>query len=268
MAKITTEFLYNRLPHVYRTLDSNRGEPLKRFLEILVEGGFKPLEDKIERFTDLFNPDKCPVEYLPLLSSLLGFEFPYDMPEEVQRRIIKVISKIYRIKGTATAIEYMINEITNFPTKVVNEDTINKTFELDITTPGDGGNFEEVRQKIEYLTNIYKPVGSIVSFVYNLIYSDTLTIEQKSQWLEEIHDIIKETVEEDATSIIIGVVEEVFDTIVFDPVDEIYPGVAMRYTRSRTNFVGNKLNSTFVANQQDWFDVLYKGGVEIDRRSI
>lgn len=170
--KLTTDFLYNRLPPHYRHVDAKYNYPLKRFLSVLVEGGFNPVERDIERMYDLLDPDKCPAEFLPLLAAILGFEFPFDMPEDIQRRFIKNAAKLYRIKGTRASLQYLISELMGFQAILTSEDVINKTFVVDITASGDDPHLEMKQKKIVQLLEMYKPVGSRFSILTDYSFED------------------------------------------------------------------------------------------------
>lgn len=170
--KLTTDFLYNRLPPHYRNVDAKYNYPLKRFLSVLVEGGFNPVERDIERMYDLLDPDKCPAEFLPLLAAILGFEFPFDMPEDIQRRFIKNAAKLYRIKGTRASLQYLISELMGFQAILTSEDVINKTFVVDITASGDDPHLELKQKKIVQLLEMYKPVGSRFSILTGYGFED------------------------------------------------------------------------------------------------
>lgn len=176
MYKITTEFLYSRLPAVYREEDANIGYPLKRFLNILVEGGFKLAEKDIIDYLNLFNADKCPAKFLPHLGSLLGFEFPFDMPEQVQRKFIKNAARLYRMKGTKASLQFLISELIGFPAVITDEDVINKTFVVDITASGEDPDLEAKQRKIIQLLEAYKPMGSKFSILTAYLYKDILNM--------------------------------------------------------------------------------------------
>ncbi|MBI9110117.1 phage tail protein I [Maridesulfovibrio ferrireducens] len=55
---------------------------------------------------DLWNPDKCPVVFLPWLAWSLSVDLWKDSwPEETKRAVIKASIAIHRIKGTPVAVE-------------------------------------------------------------------------------------------------------------------------------------------------------------------
>jgi phage tail-like protein len=154
MAKLDVDFLYSRLPQIYRVKDDENGKPLYRLLRILCEGGFSPVQDDIEKFPDLINPDKCPDELLPLIAAILGFDFPYDMPVDVQRKYLKVAPRVYAKKGTQDAIQFMIQEMMGFPTFIYAEDIVTRSFKVSIAAIATDPYLEDKKAKIP----AYRPV--------------------------------------------------------------------------------------------------------------
>lgn len=107
------DLLYDRLPEIYRRVDAEQPSPypLKRYLEILTEGGLQQLLNSIEALRKIQNIDDCPKEFLPLIAQQYGLEFPYDMSETAQRKFIKVLPKLYAYKGTEEAFKFLAREI-------------------------------------------------------------------------------------------------------------------------------------------------------------
>lgn len=108
--------LYYQLPELYRKEDSRLGLPLQRYLSIL-GSGMDYAGDKIWLYTNVFDLDKCPVELLPLFAEMMGLPFPYSMPEHAQRRFLKALPFIYRMKGTEQTFKYLAREIFGAETK-------------------------------------------------------------------------------------------------------------------------------------------------------
>lgn len=268
MSKVNTDFLYSRLPLIYRVEDEKLDYPLKRFLSILVEGGFSKVEEDIENFGDLFNPDRCPKEFLPLLADILGFEFPFDVSEKVQRRLIKAMSKVYKIKGTKQSLRFLINEVTGYDSKILNEDVMNKTFAIQVMADGTDLEMEDKNRKIVILLDRYRPIGSFYTLLLKVFYSDVLTVSQKSSWLDEIDSLvsIKETNIEDATWLVSNIVEYTLDKYkdAFIPEEEFDFSSIPKYSRTLLNVQSAcTMNGGFKLNKADRTDKLKKGGVVI-----
>lgn len=100
--------LYNDLPKIYRELDE-QGD-LEDFLKIFGETANLML-DEVQDYDNLFKVNDVDAKYLPYLAEMLGFTFPYDIPEEEQRKFVKVMPELYARKGTASCFEYLAREI-------------------------------------------------------------------------------------------------------------------------------------------------------------
>lgn len=133
MANMRTSFadyLYNRLPQVYRTSDTE--QILRRFIETFAEAGFDPLLQETMDIMNLLDVEKCPSEFLPLLCSLYGFEYTVEIPELFIRRLLKHIIELYKRKGTKSVVKFIARELTGFDSEIIE----NKDFDeelIDIT---------------------------------------------------------------------------------------------------------------------------------------
>lgn len=114
-------YLYNRLPELYRREDAKDGIDfaLKRYLDVLDKGGLQLLFGELLTLYDLFDVDTCPKEVLPLISRLLGYNFIDEVDEFMQRKIVSNLVEIYKRKGTKSVIDFITREFTHFDTKVV-----------------------------------------------------------------------------------------------------------------------------------------------------
>ena len=113
MDKNIGEYLYNnKLPGVYRREDTKSLNklPLKRFLQVL-DCGFNEVLRYIKAQEDLYDIDKCPVEFLSFIVETIGFVFPFALSENEQRKFTKALPKLYKAKGTPRAFEYLAREI-------------------------------------------------------------------------------------------------------------------------------------------------------------
>ena len=124
------DYLYNRLPQVYRTSDNEH--ILRRFIETFAEAGFDPLLQETMDIMNLLDVEKCPSEFLPLLCSLYGFEYTVEIPELFIRRLLKHIIELYKRKGTKSVVKFIARELTGFDSEIIE----NKDFDeelIDIT---------------------------------------------------------------------------------------------------------------------------------------
>ncbi len=97
--------LYNLLPGFYQLFDRERGEPLKKFLEVLQEHLDRIYEDeKVLRV--LQDPYKNPEEFLKYIALSLGWEFMAQDAESQRSEAVEIVN-FYDLKGTPYAIRLL-----------------------------------------------------------------------------------------------------------------------------------------------------------------
>lgn len=172
--------LYNMLPPIYRKEDAKirpNPEPLKRFLKILYEGGFKPLIQKIDSHQNLMDIDVADPRYLHLLVQTLGLDFPYNMTDKERRKYLKIIPSIYKSKGTANAFNFLAREIFSTKTKINTRAEVYKEgmtpkewrrIFIDIEVDGALPDLKRKEENFRKFAEIVRPVNRIL--VINLIF--------------------------------------------------------------------------------------------------
>lgn len=164
MALDLATWMYEHLPAMTRYRDEDGH--LKNLISVLAEGLVGIYED-VENFVQLVDVDNCPSEMLPHLGAMLGFEFPYDLPEEQQRNFIRTAVSLYRIKGTPTAIKFLASRMIGggFRITIENEDHVAKTFDVRLEADEGSTILSQIENKVAYLVNIYSPAGIIPHLV-------------------------------------------------------------------------------------------------------
>jgi len=171
--------LYNMLPPIYRKEDAKikpHPEPLKRFLKILHEGGFKPLIERIESLQNLTDIDNADPNSIHLLVQTLGLDFPYNMSDKERRKYLKIIPSIYKSKGTADSFNFLAREIFSTKTKIHTRAEIYKEgmtpeewrrIFIDIEVDGALPDLQRKEENFRKFVEIVRPVNRIL--VINLI---------------------------------------------------------------------------------------------------
>lgn len=97
------------------------------------KGAIESIIDNIEHFTDLIDPDKCPVAIFPYLYEMFGFKFDWSIEVKIvgdgefapltdkdgnrvilyQRKVLKNIGALKQRRGTNGGIAYLIRLLTN-----------------------------------------------------------------------------------------------------------------------------------------------------------
>lgn len=86
------------IPHVLL-----EDEDYKIFLE-LISTVHDDIKEMISKFPELVDIDNAPEIFLPKLSALLNYNYRHDIPEDIQREIIKRILAVYRARGSDDSI--------------------------------------------------------------------------------------------------------------------------------------------------------------------
>jgi hypothetical protein len=115
------ERLYNLLPAVYRARDAARGEPLRALLSV-IEQELELLEADIEGLYENWFIETCDEWLIPYIGDLLGVR-PLHTPGSAGlyslRAYIANTLRYRRRKGTATVLEQLARDVTNWPARAV-----------------------------------------------------------------------------------------------------------------------------------------------------
>lgn len=191
------ENLYNKLPAFYKSFDSKiepNPYPLKRFLQVL-GGGFDYLEGKIVELGDTLDIDACPPEYLRLVGHLLGIEFPYAMDVDTQRKYLKVMPNLYRLKGTHDSFEYLAREtfgssavISTFKTQYVEGMPPEEWRKFHIRIELDGETLYLVNKEDNFrkFAELLRPANTILITDLALFYMDKYVIRPNAEYKVDI----------------------------------------------------------------------------------
>lgn len=205
-----SNYLYNKLPQVYRNYDNQ--ELLKRFIEVMSEGGYINVLNDTHNIMDLLDVDKCPSKFLPLLCSYYGYEYNLEIPELFQRRLLKYIVDVYKRKGTKSSIKFIARELTGFESDIIE----NKDFdEEQIRITKWDKRFEHYRNFILRLTapyensQLYNKEDIVIKIINNFLPTNSQVLVITVYWFLDEKDVVN------------NVVENVFD-IVRDYNNEVF----------------------------------------------
>src|SRR5690554_76412 len=118
--KLDSNYMYGLLPAYYRILDSEQGEPLKAFIEILSrEGGI--VEDNISQLYENWFIETCEEWVVPYIGDLLGVKNIHEIADAAFSRRAYVANTLAyrRRKGTAAVIEQLALDVTGWRSKAV-----------------------------------------------------------------------------------------------------------------------------------------------------
>lgn len=245
-------FLYDRLPELYRSYDANQSSPfpLKRYLEILTEGGLAELLKYIEALRSIQNIDECPKEFLPLVAQQYGLEFPYDMDENTQRKFIKILPKLYANKGTEESFKYLAREIfgeaTNLkasmsqkPEGITDEEweSLKDWQKLLVYLEIDGETLKLDNKHINFLKfcELIRPVNTVVIPYLALFYRDIYDILNRANDIVNFDNIREKN-------------QDNYNKSIQDVYDLVCPRESWADVYSKTARVSNLLNHSLLTN--------------------
>lgn len=185
--------LYNMLPPIYRKEDAKvkpNPEPLKRFLKILHEGGYKPLIERIDSLQNLTDIDNADPNDLHLLVKTLGLDFPYNMTDKERKKYLKIIPTIYKSKGTEDSFNFLAREIFSTKTSI---HTTAETYQegmtpeewrrifINIEVDGSLPDLQRKEQNFRKFVEIVRPVNRILVINLMLMYYDEYNLDERAR---------------------------------------------------------------------------------------
>lgn len=239
-----TDFMYNKLPMIYRRMDTKK--QLYRYLQAIFEGGLKPTLEAIGNIINLVDPATCPAEFLPILCEQFGLIYLNEVPEKFHRKLLQNIVHLYKIKGTKPCLEFLGRELSGYPCKVVEVEGKDE-FELQIYTYDDGENpelllLQDIINKYVYLFSpVYINCRVIVSYEFDddmLLNGSNYTSSLKiTEIMNEVYKFNLEYIE-----LTMLIKETTTEDLVIPPIEE---SKLVDYNRNiNKNFVLNRLQYT------------------------
>jgi phage tail-like protein len=110
--KVFIDYLYGRLPEIYRQEDSKIGTPLYRFLKALCDSGYAPVIKDVNNFLNLLDPDICPSSFFKQLYESFGFTYTEGVSEKYMRKILGNAGELRKRRGTYSYVRYLVRVLT------------------------------------------------------------------------------------------------------------------------------------------------------------
>lgn len=172
--------MYERLPSVYRNLDSKNKYQLKKYLEAIMEGGFDDTLLGTLNIMDIIDVDKCPSEYFPVLCESFGVEYYPDIGEIFQRKFLKNFVDLNIRKGTTSCIEYLVRELSGYDVLVRYDVATSRLLITIIIEEGEDINLLTKQLVINKYISKYIPVGLNFILLVSYSYSDEVDLVSSS----------------------------------------------------------------------------------------
>lgn len=110
--------LYSRFPPKYREDDYFQNLSLKRFLEVLADGGFSYIIEDTNGLLDLHDPEFTKSGALLPLYEQYGLKLFNGIPEEYLRYLLPHLGEAWEKKGSTDVIEYVTSSLSGIKTSV------------------------------------------------------------------------------------------------------------------------------------------------------
>ena len=189
--------LYNSLPEIYRSSDKEVNFSLKRYLDSLADGGFEKVIEEINGILTLVDSDKIDEEFLPILFKNYGFDVFNGIPTLYLRKLLPLVSDLYNLKGTTTAVEYLTSLVSGVKSYIEldeefsNNHIINVNLEMDY-----GGRFNDMPDQDQLLRIIkeFVPFYCDVLVRYLYIFEEFIKLkvneEEELKVIENLNPIV------------------------------------------------------------------------------
>lgn len=159
--------LYQRLPGVNRREDDS--QDLFRFIGCFQEVLTLLLYD-VDRFTDILDPDLAPEDVVDAMLADLGNPFAFDLSLADKRRLVQILTDMYRLKGTAPGIQNVVRFFLGLEVDVIAYNNHLETWSLGDSELGD--------------TTILGTNVSFLLYCFEIVVGVALTDEQRKQLIE------------------------------------------------------------------------------------
>ena len=125
------DFMYERLPQLYRSVDERNNFALKQFMNAVYLEGIDYCASEIHNLFNLKDPALCPSEYLTYLFGNMGLIYSGVIENLYQRNFMSHLIELIRRKGTVSCIEFLIRNITTMEVSYVRNSQYVYTFYIE-----------------------------------------------------------------------------------------------------------------------------------------
>lgn len=190
--------LYGTLPQMYRTDDADVEYALKRYLQSLADGGYTTVLEGINGLLDLKDPDKVPSNLLPILFKSYGMEIFNGIPEVYLRKLLPLISELYKLKGSITDVEYLTSIVSGVKVDVVLDDDYSNNHKMEIKLEMDYEAEDKNeglpdRDQLRRIVKEFVPFFCNVTIVYAYVFYEIATLHGEEEAVTRFNIKIDDT---------------------------------------------------------------------------
>lgn len=211
-SKTFSEKLYNTLPVMYHNADSMVDYALKRYLQVLSDGGYSFVVDELNGILNLNDPERTPSEVLGVLFEQYGLPLFNDIPEVYLRKLLPILGDLYARKGATTVIEYLTSIISDVKTDIVISPDFLNDYHVDLILEMDydqtGARDLPDREQLLRIIKEFLPFFIEVTIIFVYLFYETAKLQAR----ERLEDFVTE-VRSEHSRLLSGNKEGLFPTL-------------------------------------------------------
>lgn len=211
-SKTFSEKLYNTLPVMYHNADSMVDYALKRYLQVLSDGGYSFVVDELNGILNLNDPERTPSEVLGVLFEQYGLPLFNGIPEVYLRKLLPILGDLYARKGATTVIEYLTSIISDVKTDIVISPDFLNDYHVDLRLEMDydqtGARDLPDREQLLRIIKEFLPFFIKVTIIFVYLFYETAKLQAR----ERLEDFVTE-VRSEHSRLLSGNREGLFPTL-------------------------------------------------------
>ena len=211
-SKTFSEKLYNTLPVMYHNADSMVDYALKRYLQVLSDGGYSFVVDELNGILNLNDPERTPSEVLGVLFEQYGLPLFNGIPEVYLRKLLPILGDLYARKGATTVIEYLTSIISDVKTDIVISPDFLNDYHVDLRLEMDydqtGARDLPDREQLLRIIKEFLPFFIEVTIIFVYLFYETAKLQAR----ERLEDFVTE-VRSEHSRLLSGNREGLFPTL-------------------------------------------------------
>lgn len=209
--KTMGERLYEMTPVSYKKFDADQKPtpyPLKRFMQLLDEGGWEHIQKEIEDMRNMYDPLRTPERNLDMLADIMGFRFPITtvgdglggevsifLTSDEKRQFLSLLPTLYENKGTPKVFYFLGRNIFGAETSVVPEwiprtvsSSGNHTINLNVAVEDGVLDLGAKAERYKMFADKFRPANNVINVTLQIIYHDDYTSENSDELLDTYQD--------------------------------------------------------------------------------
>lgn len=204
--------LYNTLPVMYHNADSMVDYALKRYLQVLSDGGYSFVVDELNGILNLNDPERTPSEVLGILFEQYGLPLFNGIPEVYLRKLLPILGDLYARKGATTVIEYLTSIISDVKTDIVISPDFLNDYHVDLRLEMDYDQTDARdlpdREQLLRIIKEFLPFFIEVTIIFVYLFYETAKLQAR----ERLEDFVTE-VRSEHSRLLSGNREGLFPTL-------------------------------------------------------